>query len=246
MENRTDILNELHTLSPTLAGLPKVNLYTVPSGYFDVLSDDILATLHIEQPSFLNTAKAQINDVPAGYFDNLADNILAKIKQQQVDNASDELRSLSPMLYSVQNENVYTVPAKYFESLSDSLLEKVQPQQAKVVTMRKRNFTFVKYAVAAVFTGIIAFSAFKFAGNSNTIDEATQKGLTIAAENKFDTELDKISDDEIVKFIEADGTDIDDALLAAVIEETPTIDNVTEDKTLDSYLDNLNLDDLKN
>jgi major membrane immunogen (membrane-anchored lipoprotein) len=240
MENKIDILNELQALNPTLAGLTKVNVYTVPSGYFDVLSDDILATLNIEQP------KTKLGDVPAGYFDNLADNILAKIKQQQVDNASEELRTLSPMLYSVQNENVYTVPANYFENISDAVLEKVQPQQAKVITMRKRNFTFIKYAVAAVFTGIIAFSAFKFVGNSNTIDDATKKGLAIAKEGKFDTELDKISDEEIVKYIEADGTDIDDALLATVVEEIPTTDNTIEDKTVDSYLDNLNLDELKN
>jgi major membrane immunogen (membrane-anchored lipoprotein) len=246
MENRIDILNELQVLSPTLAGLPKVNVYTVPLGYFDVLSDDILATLNIEQSSFLSNTKIQIGDVPVGYFDNLADNILAKIKQQQVDNASEELRSLSPMLYSVQNENVYTVPANYFENISDTVLEKVQPQQAKVITMRKRNFTFIKYAVAAVFTGIIAFSAFKFAGNSNTIDEPTAKGLAIAKEGKFDTELDKISDEEIVKYIQSDGTDIDDALLAAVVDENTAVDNTKEDKTVDSYLDNLNLDDLKN
>jgi hypothetical protein len=240
MENKIDILNELQALSPTLAGMPKVNVYTVPNGYFDVLSFDILASLNLTQTAVQNS------DVPVGYFDNLADNILAKIKQQQADNASEELRSLSPMLYSVQNENVYTVPANYFNNLSDTILEKVEPLQAKVITMRKRNFTFIKYAVAAVFTGIIAFSAFKFAGNSNTIDEATKQGLAIAKENKFDTELDKITDEEIVKYIQADGTDIDDALLAAVVEETPAVDNTIEDKTVDSYLDNLNLDDLKN
>jgi major membrane immunogen (membrane-anchored lipoprotein) len=245
MENKIDILNELQSISPTLARLPKVNVYTVPSGYFDVLSDDILATLNIEQPSFLSNTKAQVGDVPAGYFDNLADNILAKIKQQQVDNVAEELKTLSPMLYSVQNENVYTVPANYFESLSDNLLEKVQPQQAKVVTMRKRNFTFIKYAVAAVFTGIIMFGAFKFfkVDGSTTF---TKDDYAKVKKVNVDAELDKISDEEIVNFIQADGTDIDDALLAAVVEEAPTTDNTIEDKTVDSYLDNLNLDDLKN
>jgi major membrane immunogen (membrane-anchored lipoprotein) len=246
MENKIDILNELQSLCPTLLGLQKVNVYTIPLGYFDMLSNDILATLNIEQNNFLPNIKKQIGDVPQGYFNSLADNILTKIKQQQVDNVSEELRSISPMLYSIQNENVYTVPKNYFENLSDELVEKVQPQQAKVITMRKRNFTFIKYAVAAVFTGIIAFSAFKFVGNSNTIDDATKKGLAIAKEGKFDTELDKISDEEIVKYIEADGTDIDDALLATVVEEIPTTDNTIEDKTVDSYLDNLNLDELKN
>ena len=41
MENITEILNELQSLSPTLAGLQGLNVYTVPNGYFDVfrLSD---------------------------------------------------------------------------------------------------------------------------------------------------------------------------------------------------------------
>lgn len=244
MENKIDILNELHALSPTLAGLPKVNVYTVPSGYFEVLSNDILATLNIEQPSFLNSTKTEAGEVPIGYFDNLSDNILAKIKQQQVDNTSEELRSLSPMLYSVQNENVYTVPANYFENVSDIIVEKVLPKQAKVVTMRKRNFTFVKYAVAAVFTGIVMFGTFTFLNKDKVTFTAEQ--YTQAKNTNIDTKLDKISDEEIVNFIQADGTDIDDALLAAVVEETPATENTTEDKTVDSYLDNLNLDDLKN
>jgi major membrane immunogen (membrane-anchored lipoprotein) len=249
MENRTDILNELQSLSPTLVGLQKVNVYTVPLGYFDMLSNDILATLNIEQNNFLPNIKKQIGDVPQGYFNSLADNILTKIKQQQVDNVSEELRSISPMLYSIQNQNVYTVPKNYFENLSDELVEKVQPTQAKVISITKRKFFVIKYAVAAVFTGVIMFGVFKFTATTNSLDESTTKGLTIAKENRFDTELDKISDDEIVKYLEADGVDVDDALLAAVVDEKeiPTQqDNLTDEKTLDSYLDNINLEDLKN
>jgi major membrane immunogen (membrane-anchored lipoprotein) len=247
MENRIDILNELQSLSPTLAGLQKVNIYTVPLGYFDVLSNDILATLNIEKNNFLPNIKKQIGDVPQGYFDSLADNILSKIKQQQVDNISEELRSISPMLYSVQNQNVYTVPKNYFENLSDELVEKVQPTQAKVITMRKRNFTFIKYAVAAVFTGVIMFGAFKFIKLDNS--GFTAKDYAQAKNTNVDEELNKVSDDEIVKYLEANGEDIDAALVANVIDEKElptTEDYLTDDKALDNYLDNINLEDLKN
>ncbi|MBL0145152.1 MAG: hypothetical protein IPP48_04765 [Chitinophagaceae bacterium] len=249
MTNRTEILNELKALSPVLVGLQQVNVYTVPNGYFDLLSDDILATLNIEKNSFSANNKVLVNDVPAGYFDNLADNILAKIKQQQVDNVGEELRNLSPMLYSIQNENVYSTPTGYFENLSNELVNKVEPQAAKVVTMRKSNFTFIKYAVAAVFTGIIAFGPFKYTASGNKLDAVTQQGLAIAKENKFDEELAKVTDDDIVKYLETNAADADAALLANVVDETelPTQeDYLTDEKALDNFLNNINLDDLKN
>jgi hypothetical protein len=247
MENRTEILNELQSLSPTLTGLHGVNVYTVPNGYFDVLSEDILLTIQLAQYGIINSAQKQdTTDVPQGYFENLADTILAKIKQE--DNVSEELRHLSPMLYSVQNENVYTVPKNYFEQLHTGLVEKVQPQQAIVTTMRKRNFTFIKYAVAALFTGIITFGAFKFT-TTNKLDDTTKQGLAIAKNNSFDTELDKLTDEDIEKYLSNSSTDADVALIVNVVDENelPTQeDYLTDEKALDNFLDNVNLEDLKN
>ena len=96
MESQKDILTELQTLSPTLVALQKIQVYTVPSGYFDILSADILSTLKIEENNFAN--HQTISDVPAGYFDTLADNILSKIKFQETDDAATEIKSISPML----------------------------------------------------------------------------------------------------------------------------------------------------
>ena len=247
MENRSAILNELQSLSPTLAGLHGVNVYTVPNGYFDVLSEDILHTIQLAQYGVIYSAqKKDPTDVPQGYFENLADTILAKIKQ--VDNVSGELRRLSPMLYSAQNENVYTVPKNYFEQLHTELVEKVQPQQTIVTAMRKRNFTFIKYAVAAVFIGIITFGAFKFT-TANKLDDTTKQGLAIAKNNSFDTELDKLTDEDIVKYLSNSSTDADVALIVNVIDENelPTQeDYLTDEKALDNFLDNVNLENLKN
>ena len=247
MENRTEILNELQSLSPTLAGLQGLNVYTVPNGYFNVLSEDILHTIQLAQYGVIYSAqKKDTTDVPQGYFENLADTILAKIKQ--VDNVSGELRRLSPMLYSAQNEKVYTVPKNYFEQLHTELVEKVQPQQTIVITMRKRNFTFIKYAVAAVFIGIITFGAFKFT-TTNKLDDTTKQGLAIAKNNSFDTELDKLTDEDIVKYLSNSSTDADVALIVNVVDENelPTQeDYLTDEKALDNFLDNVNLENLKN
>lgn len=42
MTDRKDILNELNTISPVVAGIPFVNVFVVPQGYFNRLAESIL------------------------------------------------------------------------------------------------------------------------------------------------------------------------------------------------------------
>lgn len=248
METRIDILNELKELSPLIAGLEKVNIFTVPVGYFDSVSGDIIASLQEENSSLINSVSGQPTfDVPSGYFDGLADTVLAKIKAGQ-----NELRELSPMLYSIQNENVFEVPSGYFESLPAAILAKLAPQQAKVVTMRKRSFSFMKYAVAAAFTGVMALGVFKFTGSTKetvVVDPAVAEGTRIANENRFDEELAKVTDADIVKYLEANSSNVDAALVANTVDEkelpSPE-DYLTDDKALDKYLNSINVNDVNN
>ena len=296
MENRIDILNELKDLSPVIAGLEKVNVFSVPQGYFEYLPADIMAGIESEQglkngPSsisssheipqgyfdtltenILNKIKLQEDEnapvelktlsallysiqnenvfkVPQGYFNTLADTVLQKIMALDVQHASDELRSLSPMLYSIQNENVFEVPQGYFKNLSEDILSKVIPQP-KVVVMRKRSNTFFKYAIAAAFTGAMALGVFKFTKNdsadTNTI---IAQGTQIARENKFDQELAKVTDADIVKYLEATGSDVNAAVVANSIDENelPSQEEyLMDDKALDKYLNSINVDASKN
>jgi hypothetical protein len=126
MQSNTDILNELKELSPVLAGLEKVNVFTVPSGYFDVLSNDILASLNEQFPGNFQASAINTDEIPEGYFDTLADSILHKIKMQaKEETAAGELRALSPMLYSIQGENVFEVPYNYFNNLPATTLSRI-------------------------------------------------------------------------------------------------------------------------
>ena len=250
METRIDILNELKEFSPLIAGMEKLNVFTVPNGYFEGLSGHIMKALNGEETGVLNDLPKQNSfEVPAGYFDNLADTILARIRSQQNENASNELRTLSPMLYSVQNENVFEVPKGYFANLSDEILSKVQP--AKVVVMRRRSSSFMRYAVAAAFTGMMALGVFKFTDTTkNNVDPSVAEGQIIARENKFDEELAKISDGDIVKYLQANGENFDAQTVASKTldeNELPSqADYMMDDKTLDKYLNNITINDLKN
>ena len=293
MENRTDILNELKELSAVVASIGKLNVFTVPEGYFEYLTNDIINGIKTENgllipavakvnsdvpagyfdslaDSILNKIKAHdIEDAateiqglspvlsalqnknsfetPAGYFDTLTDNVLQSIKAQEAEGAAAELKTLSPMLYSIQEENVFEVPQDYFEKLSDDVLNKVKPLP-KVIKMQRRSSTFLKYAVAAAFTGVMALGVFKFTGKPSVkmLPEYVTAGMQI---DDVDGELAKISDAEILKFLEASGTDIKTAFVANSIDENELPsqeDYLLDDKALDKYLNNINLDGLKN
>ncbi len=249
MENRNDILNELKELSPVVAAIEKVNVFTVPNGYFEHLSTDIMMGIGYENGMKYNTASGSpIADVPPGYFDSLADHILQNIKAQDTDDAATEIRTLSPMLYSIQNENVFEVPAGYFESLHEEVLNKVMPKQPKVIVMQKRSSTFFKYAIAAAFTGVMVLGVFKFTGNKPAVNlpDYVTAGLQVG---DIDQELEKIADADIVKFLEAGGTDFNAALVANSVDknELPSQeDYLTDEKALDKYLDDIQVNDSKN
>lgn len=273
--------------------MEKVNVYSVPGGYFESLPDLLLSVCKVEDLSFSVPAPRQIvQDVPAGYFDSLADDIMSRIRSAKNQTASDELkelspviagipntnvyqvpqgyfdtvadsvmnsinadqqtaseelRALSPMLYSIQNENVYELPRGYFSGLAEEILDKVRP--AKVVPMKKRSFNFVKYAVAAVFTGAMAFGVMKFAGNSNKTTSTDFADVTKFSKVDVEGELAKISDDEIVNYLEASGTDVKTALVANSVDENqlPSQEEyLLDEQALDKYLNSINVNDLKN
>lgn len=246
MENRIDILNELKELSTVLAAIEKTNVFTVPEGYFEYLSTDILMGIKngLATPSFF---KAD-TDIPVGYFDSLADSILNKIKAQDVEDAAAEIRALSPMLYSIQNENVFEVPKGYFKNLPEAVVNKVSPQ-LKVISLQGRSSTFFKYAVAAAFTGVMALGVFKFTAKTDDIKGLPEYVIAGLKVNDVDGELAKIPDADIVKFLEADGTDINAAIVANSIDknELPSEeDYLMDEKALDKYLSSINIDDSKN
>jgi hypothetical protein len=236
---------------------------TVPAGYFDSLADTILNKIKAQEtgaeelkalsPMLAAIPNNNLFTVPAGYFESLADVVLNKAATN--DTAAAELRALSPMLYSIQNENVFTVPHGYFESLPATILDKVQSQPAKLVSIKsRRTFSIVKYAVAAMFTGLMALGLYKFTGgSSDSIIPAIANVPDYNTINRniknVDDELAKVSDDDIIKYLQANGSDVDAALVANTIDEKelPTQDDyLTDDKALDKYLDNVDLKDLKN
>jgi hypothetical protein len=298
MKNSQEILNELMAISPLLAGLEKVNVFSVPegyfnelefritnytilnntspaeninkrnlqevpAGYFDTLSDSILAKVKAIYPEnaeeelrnlspMLYSLKGEnVFSVPAGYFDKLSESVLSNMKSVHTDSAEEELRNLSPMLYSLKGENVFSVPAGYFESLAENVARKVKPVPAKVVTMKRRT-SWLKYAAAAVVTGIITITSLQlFKGSSH--NSKSSLPAYIQASFKYKTEADvnagiaKLDDADIAKYLEKNGNVLDNELLINNTDESglpSSTDYLNDENTLNEYLDKIDADNV--
>ncbi len=240
MQFSTEIYNELNEISPLLAGIEKKYVLSVPERYFDTLSINILKQINSNSAEFKLT-------VPEGYFENLSSSVLNKIKSLSQDPAK-ELKALSPMLYSIQNENVFNVPIGYFRNLHDDILHKISKPPTKVIELKKRVSVW-KYAAAAVVTGAIAISSLMIFNTSKqtTIRKADEVAVTssIKTSSQFKNEqqvkaaIATLSDEEIIKFLEKTGTDVDNEALAADIDQNTLPapkDYLLDEKTLDTYL----------
>lgn len=249
MKSRTEIFEELHSLSPAVAEISNLNVFTVPEGYFDSLPGEILSGVILERLELKDRATVQ-NDVPAHYFDGLAANIMGRIKAEEANAAPmAETYAISPIVAQIGNENIFTVPPAYFENVGDYILDSI-PKPAEVVAMRSRSW--IKYAAAASVAGIMAIGAYNYQSqNTNTAPIAVntaainQTADSILKHNAFEATLDNISNEEIEQYLLAQGTDVQAALVATATEndDLPSeLDYLVEESTLNDYLKQLNID----
>ncbi len=258
---------ELGNLSPMLYSLKNENVFKVPDGYFDTLSHSILAKkneLHSEtateelrnlSPMLYSLKNENVFKIPDGYFDTLSEKILAKNSRLLSETADEELRNISPMLYSLKNKNVFKVPEGYFENFVNDTMKQVKPAGAKIVVMKPRN-TWLRIAAAAVVTGIIAISSLQIFNNSSDGDnpkttitasagmpDYVKQSLQFKTEQQLDAGIAKLSDDDIIKYLEKNGNVLDNDLLLKNMDvsELPSQeDYLIDENTLNSYLDKIN------
>ena len=204
---------------------------------------DILNELREISPLLAGMSKTNVFRVPDSYFNSLAGQILSRIKQQQPLSVYNDDLSFSPLLQSLKEKNVFEVPDGYFEQFASGMVSRVQPGKTRVVFMR----SFFKYAVAAVFTGVLALGVVKFNQPVNTkLDATVLAGQQISKDHKFDQEFDKVADDDIIKYLEANGENVDAQMVASKTldeNELPSQDDyLNDDKALDKYLENVNIE----
>ncbi len=202
MTQRANILEELNELNSSLVADTQQAVYTVPNGYFDQLADSVLARIKALEAT---TAQEEINhlspllataarqmpySIPGNYFTELD----SKAATQSYTSAKEELENISPLLGGLKKEMPYSVPAGYFESIQTP-----QQEKAKVVSLTSRKW--LRYAAAAVVTGVIATTFFVVNSNSNP----EQKLARI--ENTATKAIEKTSEDELNDFVQYSTTE---------------------------------------
>ena len=240
MAIKAEILNELMEISPVIARMERVNPYTVPAGYFEGLDEHLLTMAKIaeQSPALQGIAMKKPMQVPEGYFEGLAGSILNKIKAEENLSVDDELRNISPLLYSLDKVNVYDVPTGYFETLGEELLNKVSPKEtAKVISFSQRkSVKWVRYAAAAVVIGLIGtITLFLLNTGGNKFESDIVKGIKWAKEEgRFEKELDKTSDDAIASYLDKTADESDALQMVASVDDSqlPTEEELMSDEKL--------------
>ena len=145
MENDCQILNQIKPISTA---------YLVPNGYFNNLSANILVKINSKKLTY---------EIPENYFVTTSFKILEKIKIQSKNNEIiEELNNTAPTLNNISKSGIYAIPENYFENFTIILSDK-----EGIVKKLNSRFRWVKYAAAAILTGVIAISIFY----SNTINK---------------------------------------------------------------------------
>lgn len=244
MKNEQTILEELNGISPLLAQIPRVNVFSVPENYFDSLSEDITDEILTQQLGDIKHVSPQ--QVPEGYFNNLSSEILQKINDLPEKMSADEF----DLMRIVGNDNVFTVPSNYFEDLSSEIISKIKAEStpAKVVPFRKN---WMQMAAAASIAAIILISSifiFKPSHqkgfsvvNRHTVDDPA--ALKYNSEKKFNEGIASLSDDEIVNYLQDHGNILDNELLIKntdVSEMPDQTEYLLDEQTLTNYLEKIN------
>ncbi len=226
----------------------------IPAGYFDQLADSILHKIKsgetaIEEirrlsPLLYDIQHKNVLTVPAGYFESL-NNSLFHTHEKSL--SKDELGEISPDLYSLRDKNVFQAPGGYFAGLADDILKKIHPQLAPVVKMDRRRL-FIKYAAAAVLTGMTLLGGYKYFNKTGpsgenqqaiaVMDPSIEKGKSMD-EKQFNETLRNLKSADIANYLESNGDVADVGAIGTYIDDNnlpSREDYLLDGRTLEKYL----------
>ena len=194
MQQRTTIQEELASLNSSLPYNLKEPVFNVPENYFENFAQSVLFKIR-EQESAVTAELTELSPVLAGiskkmpyrlpenYFEQLTGEIPSLINDEEI-SAGIEFSKTNP----------YHVPENYFEELPQKVLQKITGRQAKVISIN-RGRRFMRMAVAATITGIIALSGILYFASNPAVDPVNESEEWVA--KKLDGVSNKALDDFI-------------------------------------------------
>ena len=239
MTQNNNILQELNDLKSILAKVVRRNPYTLPEGYFESLAELALNRIKALEPvnaaeelSYLsptldNISKEMPFTLPDRYFEGLEESLMQSIRESNdYHTAKEELETLSPLLSGLKKDTPFSIPQGYFENLS---LEK---PKIKVVSLTGRKW--LRYAAAAVISGVIALSGFLYVNSRNHFDPAVQPYAWV---KKSIQKVDKKDIDAFVKLADEELRNQTVASNPVKPEEIKELMKDVSDKEIQDFLD---------
>jgi len=189
----------------------------VPLGHFDDFSDSVLELIH-EEDFLASLPKKMPFEVETTYFDSLESSILDQIK------AENNIESLPKTM-------PFALPIGYFEGLENALKAKIEIQKKEITPLR---VTRTKTQVFSIAASIILFLGigFLFLKPTKTINVEQQ--------------LAQISTNEINAYILQHQAEFTTDIATETIDETSVDVNKLENEIIESQINNLSKEDLKN
>ncbi|PUZ27722.1 hypothetical protein GA0116948_10627 [Chitinophaga costaii] len=195
--------------------LPDEAPFSVPEGYFTALPEQVMQRIRHAENDEVETilnGLPKVNPLsqPApAYFNQLSAQVLQRIHQENAGDALEEAREVDRILTGLPKNNPFTpAPPTYFAQLGSQVMEHIRQAEGpgKIVVLPARK-SWIKWAVAACSIGVLA-TVGTFLLRNNTIS--------------LDTQLSKISDQELVDYLQTHTDEFDnDAIYANVATTTP-------------------------
>ena len=174
--------------APLLAGLSKENVFKVPEGYFDSLSQQIINEVKLSELLPEKDGFA----VPSNYFEETKSNIQAAIY----------LETLKPQLFS-ENKG-FEIPENYFETAQLKIKNKIEVKKARTLQL-----SFLRYAAAACILLTTSLGIYFNIQHTNNVDyqlsKVSEEDIEIYLKQHTDANeipmlIESLDDDAIIDF----------------------------------------------
>ena len=219
MERDKEILREW--AETTLLSGQDIRLpYDVPADYFKTLPSILIKDIADDKIGSAEKLGFADYSVPDGYFEGLSNTVLASVGNIE---ERDGLDSIAPIFKTISREVPYQVPAGYLENLqANALKSESKPTTTKVIPVSHAGY-WTRIVVAAATVGVIVLCATLFSGRD------TKTPTTYLSYKSVDLKgnLDKLSDDELEKYLNNDNLTSNADL---IILDDGALPNVAEQK----------------
>lgn len=179
--------------------------------------------------------------IPEGNFQILPDSIMLQIKTSSL--TADSTTTLAP---GVSGESHWQIPEGYFDEFAEKMLVRMRREAHQHRPMTGRVF-FMRYAMAAAFTGLLGLSLFSLMDQRSTepdLREIMTEANRMMEDRSVEEALNTLQEEEIIAFLEENGHDVETALVAnaASRSELPEeFDYLSNENTLDDFLDEIDI-----